>query len=317
MRLFGHYRTRQSGFTLVELLVVIGIIALLIAILLPALQAARRQANAVACMSNMRQIGVGLALYTHEWGAFPIRSDHVVPVCTNFWQWTDSISPYLKVLGCRWDKDPAINSGRMTYYYNGDTTTSGGLYALKNQVDNTIFRCPANLPFEASLSLNSSSYSSYGFNNYLSTAPNSPNGYYRVTPGNVKESGNMAMVACGGGYTAGNRRLIYYSSDYNGGPATPTLAYQRNWDCAGIWHASPKEVLKLQYVYNGAHSNTDPVQMIRGSNMLFVDGHVSPLDVDALTPEYRTMPAVVGWQFDRSIKVAPNGVGAKVPRSHY
>jgi type II secretory pathway pseudopilin PulG len=68
----GRRKAGSRAISLVELLVVIGIIAILIAMLLPSISRAREQANRTRCQNNVRQIGIALAVYVSDHGEYPV-----------------------------------------------------------------------------------------------------------------------------------------------------------------------------------------------------------------------------------------------------
>lgn len=74
---------KQHAFTLVELLVVIGVIALLISILLPALNKARETANRVGCASNLRQIGLGYIQYAASENNWVLAGHYKIKTASN------------------------------------------------------------------------------------------------------------------------------------------------------------------------------------------------------------------------------------------
>jgi len=77
-------KARKTGFTLIELLVVIAIIAILAALILPALQKARARARMTVCMNNLKQLGLSLHIYAQDWdGYFPYHEHDDAAVIPN------------------------------------------------------------------------------------------------------------------------------------------------------------------------------------------------------------------------------------------
>jgi prepilin-type processing-associated H-X9-DG protein/prepilin-type N-terminal cleavage/methylation domain-containing protein len=87
---------KSRAFTLVELLVVITIIGILIALLLPAVQAAREAARRMSCTNNLKQVGLALHLYHDSMQTFPPGDTSLGGAGAPYWSWSALILPYLE-----------------------------------------------------------------------------------------------------------------------------------------------------------------------------------------------------------------------------
>jgi prepilin-type N-terminal cleavage/methylation domain-containing protein/prepilin-type processing-associated H-X9-DG protein len=132
------FRSRQKGFTLVELLVVIAIIGILIALLLPAVQAAREAARRSSCTNNLKQIGLGLHNYHDTYKVFPAGNITEGDCCGTLSKvnWGISILPYV-------EQKSLYDTYDMRLYNEDQPIQANGYCVVQQRV--SVYECPSDI----------------------------------------------------------------------------------------------------------------------------------------------------------------------------
>lgn len=188
----------RPAFTLVELLVVIAIIGILVALLLPAIQAAREAARRAQCTNNMRQQGIALLNYHDVKKRFPegirVPDPNVAPHGPPAWGWGGMIIPYLEETTLANQFQSIVDGqGRGFPDYNWENTTYNGIRSgdlAKTPLQTYV--CPSDVMQPINTIYNGNK-DPYAKSNYVGVAgrygavdpPENPRPYKFITPVNI------------------------------------------------------------------------------------------------------------------------------------
>jgi len=182
------HHTRRSGFTLIELLVVIAIIAILAAMLLPALASAKERAKRTACGNNLKQIGLAILTYASD------NEDTLPPL-----KWNGNNNDQYPYEMMRFDPFPVV-ANPPTYETDGGPYNLGSLWSSRLLLGGEIFYCPSRE--------SKADFLTFGFYNGFASWP---------CGGDPNASGNKQLVRSG---------YYYYPQSKNSAPVSGVTGFR-------------------------------------------------------------------------------------------
>ena len=273
----GNRNRLGNGFTLVELLVVIGIIALLIGILLPALSKARESAKRTQCLSNVRQISIGFVCYAQEnHGWFPWVGNSRT---SNDWIW--------------WDKntDAGYGDGMSEFDHVGDVGIGPFLNFNKNP---KVMTCPSDdVQYHARRQTTNPYPFSYALNNLMTSEQQSTGG--SGAWGNVNAYANWkGLIAAKISQVreSSNKILVFEEDaatidDGNGS----MFCVQGSMQYLNLLALSHDKKHKSDPNADLSPPSNGPIPALQGMGVVgFVDGHAAVLDRGTAHSKFSCVP---------------------------
>jgi len=278
-----HRRSYRQGFTLIELLVVIAIIAILAAILFPVFAQAREKARQTACLSNMKQIALGVQMYTQDY-------DELLPVagynaqCRGRWQW--QVYPYVK---------------------NAQIFTCPNLANSPWVATSANFTCPQPAPNNIVVNVGQSDRGGYGWSYALQgdsggvtgAALDKAPGYSLARIAKPADTIIIGETGFSGGTSQGAGWAVM--------AADPRLPYAASFTQPGLFFQGRHNTVKTRTDTNGGY----PLPIDGRANVAFLDGHAKNLSI---SQAFEVAPVVGGVPTeDGSALVNEDGASTATP----
>jgi prepilin-type N-terminal cleavage/methylation domain-containing protein/prepilin-type processing-associated H-X9-DG protein len=289
MKLTQQNVQRRRGFTLIEILVVIAIIALLAAILFPVFARVRENARRASCQSNMKQLGLAIIQYTQDYDeCFPAGFDNSSSPSSGVTGigWAANIYPYAKsaqVYICPDDNRKTIldlgGPNLVSYGINGNLTNPNGDFSVWNARLSHL-NAPAKtiMLFEAGM-----------------------NGDYLTTP--IPASNHTyGSVACWGWSTYGHNACTLQIGNWRGAYATGYIG-----GCPGAITSDPPK----QSTNQGNTYVSETGRHFDGANWLMADGHVKWLKADRISGGVAAATSTTAGAPCDSTALRPNAEGTE------